>query len=156
TSIAANALPASLNEIWKGGTGNRLLHVDLANRVMYYSVGDINTYGTYGIDDICINSQGVYRIITRTRQGYKLSFIRNVKPQSFELSICQDFAATKEELRKRDETYCGGFNVMTWYYKDDPERIYLPVSGATLVPSEKRKLDRKVDSINSNNVIRNV
>ncbi|OQP57788.1 hypothetical protein A3860_09180 [Niastella vici] len=152
TSIAASALPASLNEIWKGSTStiNRFLQIDLANKVMYYSTGDINTYGTYGFDEVCFNGNGVYRIITHTRQGYKLFFIRNVKPQSFELSVCQDFAATKEELRKRDESYCDRFNTMGLFYPNDPELIYLPVSGYTLVPSEKRKLDRKVDSIYGN------
>jgi len=146
TTIAASALPASLNEIWKGGTSNRLLQIDLAERAMYYSVGDINTYGTYGIDEICLNGQGVYRIITHTNKGYKLFFIRNVKPQSFELSVCQNFAATKDELRRRDETYCDRFNTMSLFYQNDPGLIFLPVSGTTLAPSEKSKLDRKVDS----------
>ncbi len=149
TPVSIAALPKSLVEIWHGGTSNRLLNINLAKRVMYYSVNDEITYGTYNIDEICLTKNSVYKIITKTQQGYKLFFIRNIKAQSFELSVCQNFVPTKAELENKDETYCDRFNVMIWYYLKDVNRIFLPVSGSSLVSSEKQKLDKKADSINN-------
>ena len=151
TPVTLAALPKSLSEIWHGGTSNRLLNINLDKRVMYYSVNNTKTYGTYGMDDICLTPSGVYKIITRTGSGYKLFFIKNIKQQSFELSVCQDFAKTKEELQSRDETYCDKFNAMTLYYENDASRIYLPVGTANLVPGQKRKLDDVQSTINRMN-----
>lgn len=151
TPVTIAALPKSLNEIWHGGASNRLLNMNLDKRVMYYSVSDTKTYGTYGIDNICLTSSGVYKIITRTNAGYKLFFIKNIKQQSFEISVCQDFAGTKEELQSRDETYCDKFNTMTLYYENDASRIYLPVDAPNLVPGQKRKLDSRQSGINRTN-----
>ncbi len=151
TPVTIAALPKFLNEIWHGGTSNRLLNMNLDKRVMYYSVNNTKAYGTYGIDDICLTPSGTYKIITRTGSGYKLFFIKNVKQQSFELSVCQDFVQTKEELQDRDETYCDRFNTMTLYYENDASRIYLPVDAANLVPGQKRKLDDRQSVINRMN-----
>lgn len=149
TPLTASALPQQLNEIWHGGTSNRLININLSKNVMYYSVNDTKTFGTYGIDEICMAKSGAYKIITKTNQGYKLFFIKNVSSQSFELSVCQNFVQSKAELVNKDESNCDRFNTMTWYYENDPNKIFLPVISGSLVISEKRKLDKKADSINS-------
>lgn len=148
TPVAITALPKSLNEIWHGGNSNRLININLAKKVMYYSVNDTKTFGTYGIEDICFTKNGAYKIITKTNQGYKLSFIRNVKPQSFELSICQNFVQTKAELENKDESYCDRFNLMSFYYERNRSRIYLPVTATKLQPAESAKIRLIADSFN--------
>jgi hypothetical protein len=117
--------------------------------VLYYAVNDTRTYGTYVIEEICLTPSDVYKIITRTNQGYKLFFIKNVKPRSFELSVCQDFSRSKAELTSKDESYCDKFNTMNWYYENDANRVFLPIGGNVLTASEKRKLDDK--TANNNN-----
>ncbi|MEP7107627.1 MAG: hypothetical protein ABI760_06580 [Ferruginibacter sp.] len=145
--LAITALPQSLNEIWHGGTSNRLLTINLSQRMMYYSVNELKTGDNYTIGDICLTRNGAFKIITKTKLGYKLYFIRNVKAQSFELSVCQDFAQSKDELENKDESYCDRFNTMSWYYATDNSKIYLPVSGNTLAVTEKTKLDRIKDPL---------
>ena len=39
-TIAINAIQQSLNEIWHGGTSNRLINIDLPKKIIYYSTGD--------------------------------------------------------------------------------------------------------------------
>jgi len=147
TPLAISALPQYLSEIWHGGTSNRLININLSKKVMYYSVNDTKTFGTYNIDEICLTKDGAYKIITKSKQGYKLFFIRNANRQSFELSVCQNFVQSKTELENKDESYCDKFNKMTLYYTTDPAKIFLPVSGSTLVASEKTKLDKIDETI---------
>ncbi|MEP6846057.1 MAG: hypothetical protein ABI861_08635, partial [Panacibacter sp.] len=78
---------------------------------------------------------------------YKLFFIRNITKQSFELSVCQDFYKTKQELSIKTEANCDRFNTMTWYYENNRANIYLPVLSSNLKASEKSKLDKKSDSL---------
>ncbi len=149
TPLTVSALPRQLNEIWHGGTSNRLININLSKNVMYYAVNETSTFVIYGIDEICLTKSGTYKIITNTKQGYKLFFIKNVSSKSFDLSVCQNFVQSKAELQNKEESYCDRFNTMTWYYENDPNRIFLPVMSGTLATSEKRKLDRKSDSINN-------
>ncbi|WP_153797955.1 hypothetical protein [Foetidibacter luteolus] len=142
TQLAINALPASLNEIWHGGTSNRLVNINLQQRRIYYSTGDVSTYGTYNISEICF-SRNMYKITIRTSQGYRLCFVRNVTAQSFELSVCQNPYTTKAEADNVTEANCDRFNRMTWYYPANNNVIYLPVSGTTLAPSENNKFQDK-------------
>ena len=142
TPLAITALSPSLNEIWHGGTANRLININLSKNVLYYSVNDTKTFGTYGIDEICLTKDGAYKIITKSNQGYKLFFIRNVNRKSFELSVCQNFVQSKAELENKDESFCGAFFKMTLFYETDPAKIFIPVSGSILAVSEKGKLDK--------------
>ena len=155
TVIPVSALPAPLNEIWKGGTSNRLLNINLQQRILYYSTGDVNTYGTYRINEICLAANGTYKIITQTSQGYKLFFIRNISAQSFELSVCQDFYRTKEELAAKTEANCDRFNRMVWYYESNTSNltVYLPASPTQSDPvgNEMKKFISIVEGDNNNN-----
>ncbi len=141
TPLAVTALPQALNEIWHGGTSNRLININLAQKVIYYSVNDTKTYGTYSINEICLKEDGVYKIITQTNQGYKLFFIKNVTNQSFDLSVCQDFVSSKAELANKDESYCDHFNTMALYYQNNISVVYLPVKGITLERQELNKFN---------------
>ncbi len=127
--IAANALPASLNEIWSGGTSNRLINIIPSKRIIYYSTDDKKTYGTYRIQEICSNAKGLYRIITNAGNGYQDFLIRNVNAASFELSICQNRYKTIEEARSVNESYCDHFNVMRVYYETDNSKAFLSRGG---------------------------
>jgi hypothetical protein len=148
TPLAVSALPESLTEIWVGGTSRRFINVNIAQRLIYYSNDNGRTFTKYRINDVCLAASGAYRVIVGDNaKRYKLVFFKNVKQQSFELSICEGFAKTMQELQDKDETYCDRFNVMRWYYEDIPGRIYLPVNGASLAAGEKQKLDRKTDSL---------
>lgn len=97
-TISISSLPASLNEIWKGKTSNRLATIDLSKRLIYYSTGDKSTYGTYVIDEICRTNTGSYKIITTANNQYKIFFFRVSDAQSFDLSVCEDFLIPKNRL----------------------------------------------------------
>lgn len=150
TPVNATALPKSLYEIWHGGTSNRLININLAKNVIYYSVNDTKTYGTYAIDEICLSTDGVYKITTRTNQGYKLFFIKNVSQQSFDLSVCQNFVRTKTELEGKDESYCDRFNTMSLYYLNNPAVVYLPVSDDNLANAELSKFNTILNNYKNN------
>ncbi|MDB5148087.1 MAG: hypothetical protein JWQ57_2107 [Mucilaginibacter sp.] len=139
-------LPQSVNEIWHGGTSNRLLNINLAKHVLYYSVNSTTTYGTYSIYEVSQTKNGVYKIITKSNEGYKLFFIRNVALQSFDLSVCQDFVQTKAELDSKDESYCDKFNTMTLYYPNNQNIVYLPVSGNILFTNEQTKFQQLINN----------
>jgi hypothetical protein len=142
-------LPASLNEIWTGRTGNRLLHADINNRLLWYSTNDKNTFGTYHIEEVYSNNSGTYKIIASGNNQYKLTMLRNIRPTSFEMAVCQDFVATKEELISKDEAGCGNYDRMSLYYERNAAVIYLPVTATDLVSTEKVKMDRKADTLNN-------
>ncbi|MEP7230813.1 MAG: acyl carrier protein [Ginsengibacter sp.] len=150
--IAANALPESLNEIWSGGTSNRLINIIPVKKLIYYSTGDKKTYGTYRIQEICSNAKGLYRIITNAGNGYQDFLIRNVNATSFELSICQNRYQTIEEARSVDESYCDHFNVMRVYYETDNSKAFLNQQGK-LQASQMDKLKKVVYVRNANMIL---
>lgn len=128
-NIAANALPASLNEIWSGGTSNRLINIIPNRKMIYYSTGDKKTYGTYRIEEICLNANGMYKIITNAGNGYQDFLVKNVNASSFELSVCQNRYKTIQEARAVDESFCDHFNVMRIYYENDKTKAFLNQPG---------------------------
>lgn len=137
------SLPPALNEIWQGGTSNRLISIDIPHHVIYYSVGDVNTYGSYTIDEVDTiksNAGNVYKVITKTKEGYKLFFMKNLKPGAFDLSVCQNFVISKAILQNKDTSYCDHSNTMHWYYQNDKTKIFYPVADGSLVRSEVSKL----------------
>ncbi|MBD0352271.1 MAG: hypothetical protein ICV65_14055, partial [Flavisolibacter sp.] len=139
-------LNSSLTEIWHGGTSNRLITINPP--MIYYSTGDKRTYGTYRIDEVLRNASGIYKIITRADQQYAVFLIRNVQPNSFELSVCQNRYNTKEEARAIDESYCDRFNQMTPYYENDPAKVFLPVNANNaLEASNQQKVKKLNDAI---------
>ena len=137
------ALPSSLNEIWSGGTSNRLINILPGKKLIYYSTGDKKTYGTYRIEEICLNTDGMYRIITNAGNGYQDFFIKNVKSASFELSICQNRYNSLQEARAVNESYCDHFNEMKAYYESDNAKAFLSQQGK-LLPVQLNKLKNYV------------
>ncbi|MEP7253333.1 MAG: hypothetical protein ABI683_13160, partial [Ginsengibacter sp.] len=137
------ALPSSLNEIWLGGTSNRLINILPGKKLIYYSTGDKKTYGTYRIEEICLNTNGLYRIVTNTGNGYQDFFIKNVSASSFELSICQNRYNTLQEARAVNESYCDHFNTMKVYYESDNTKAFLSQHGK-LLPVQLNKLKNYV------------
>jgi hypothetical protein len=107
---------------------------------MYYSVNETKTFGTYRIDEICLDSNGVYKIITRADNQFQVFLLKNIQSSSFELSVCQNRYNTKEEARAIDESYCDKFNTMKLYYESNKSRIYLPVRPVNLLPAEAAKI----------------
>ena len=148
TTIMASSLPKTLNEIWHGGTSNRLININIAQQVMYYSVNDTKTFGTYRIDEICLDNKRVYKIITRADRQYQVFLLKNIQPSSFELSVCQNRYNTKEEAKAIDESYCDRFNVMRFYYENDNSKIYFPAGATGMLPSESAKIAGVVDTVN--------
>jgi hypothetical protein len=145
---SAVAVPKILNEIWHGGTSNRLININLAQQIIYYSVNDTKTFGTYRIDEICLGSNGIYKVITRAGNQYQVFLLSNIQSSSFELSVCQNRYNTKEEARAIDETYCDKFNAMRFYYENDKSKIYLPVRSVGLLSAEAAKIRMIADSFN--------
>ena len=125
------SLPASLNEIWHGS--NEFVNVNLPQRIIYYSGSNKEKYGAYYIGEID-STTGIYKIAVKAEQGEKLFLIKNVKPQSFELSVCED------SLGKD----CKSFNKMSLYYETNPSVIYLPNNPEAddLEESQKTKLTK--------------
>ena len=109
-----------MNEIWHGGTSNRLININTSQNVIYYSTGVANSYGTYAIDEVLRNGAGLYKIIAKTNGGYKVFFAKNVSQQSYDFSVCQSVYKTKEEIRNLDTSYCDHFNRMSLYYENNP------------------------------------
>ncbi len=152
SNIAANALPATLNEIWSGGTSNRLINIIPNRKLMYYSTGGKKTYGTYRIEEICLNTDGMYRIITNAGNGYQDFLIKNVKPSSFELSVCQNRYQTIAEARSVNESYCDHFNVMRAFYENDDSKAFLNQQGK-LQTVQLDKLKKVVYVRNANMIL---
>ena len=146
------ALPALLNEIWSGGTNNRLINILPAKKLIYYSTGDKKTYGTYRIEEICLNTSGMYRIITNTDNGYQDFFIKNAQPSSFELSICQNRYNSLQEARAVNESYCDHFNEMKFYYENDNAKAFLSQQGKLQV-GQIDKLKKVVYVRNANMIL---
>ncbi|RYF86743.1 MAG: leucine-rich repeat domain-containing protein [Chitinophagaceae bacterium] len=139
-----------LNEIWRGGTSSRL--VTFSAPLLYYSTGTKQTFGTYRIDEVWDNSNGTYRIITRTNPQYQVFFVRNIQRNSFELSVCQNRYNTKEEARAIDESYCDRFNTMTLYYEKDDAKIFLPLNAKSkLETTNQQKLSKLQARLNELN-----
>jgi N-acetylmuramoyl-L-alanine amidase len=134
-------LPQSLNEIWHGGTSNRLININLAKTTLYYSTGDKKTYGTYRIDET-MNTGKLTRIITRAGNEYQVFFLRNIQAYSFELSVCQNRYKSKAEARLINESYCDKFNRMTLHYEQDSSKIFLPFNPAMMEAGNRQKIDR--------------
>ena len=145
-NIAANALPASLNEIWSGGTSRRLINIMPNKKLIYYSTGDKKTYGTYRIEEICLNTKGMYRIITNAGNGYQDFLIRNAGAASFELSVCQNRYNSLQEARSVDESYCDHFNVMHIFFEDDKTKAFINQQNGQLESSQLIKLKRIVNN----------
>ena len=129
SSIPVNSLSSSLNEIWKGKSSNRLVTLDLNQRVIYYSTGDKATYGTYRIDEICVSKSGSFKIITSANNQFKVFFLRNITTQSFELPLlaCQDFVDTKDKASSVLENSCNLYDNMSLYYERKASLIYIPM-----------------------------
>ena len=149
--IANNALPNSLHEIWEGETGDRLASIDRGKRVIYYSTGNKNTYDTYRIDEICMSNTGTYKIITTANNQYKVFFFRNITPQSFELSACQDFLDTKEEAISTQEDSCIDYETMGWYFERRGTIIYVPVDARSYTDEGKSGFRRINDYLRNGN-----
>lgn len=137
------SLPGSVNEIWHGGTSNRLVNIDLKRNVIYYSTGDPKTYGSYAIYNVCLTRTGAYKITTKANGGFNVFFIKNVKANSFDFSVCETIRnRTVKEIEAMDETSCNNFNTMTLYYEPDKDKVFYPVqSNAPLIKSEQDKLN---------------
>jgi N-acetylmuramoyl-L-alanine amidase len=145
--ISKKALPKSLGEIWRGGTSNRLINIDLSKQIIYYSTGDKRTYGTYYFVESFLNENGSYRVVTRADKQYQVFFFKNVSASSFELSVCQNRYNTVQEARTIGESYCDRFNRMSLYYENDPRKIFLPVYGNNIEKSNQAKIDIINDSL---------
>lgn len=146
-TIAISALPQNLNEIWHGGTSNRLINIDLPKKVIYYSTGDKKTFGTYQMDEACFTN-GTYRIITKANSQYQVFLFRDAQPSSFELSVCQNRYNTKAEAQAINESYCDRFNKMSWYYEANADLVFVPKDARSYVATERRKAFAILDSIN--------
>jgi CheY-like chemotaxis protein len=123
------ALPSSLTEIWHSKVNNFLLTFNVNKHIMYYSIQEKNNYGTYNIEEVFLKN-GVFKIITKAKQGYKLFFVKNIKSDSYSFSVCGDFFKTKQEIYPLDELYCNDFYKMTYLhqYSSEPNRICLPLN----------------------------
>ncbi|MFT3824259.1 MAG: hypothetical protein QM731_10075 [Chitinophagaceae bacterium] len=137
--VAIGAMSRNLQEIWKGGTSNRLCRVDLDQQLIYYSTGDKNTYGTYRITEVCAVN-GVYRVITKATTDYKIFFIRNISSDGFDLSMCQNNYTLAQAQNIRDTSYCDHFNRMRLYYEEDSIRTYVPYDAKNYTPTQKDKI----------------
>lgn len=138
-SVSRVPFDSRLNEIWHGGTSNRLITFNYPS--IYYSTGDKKTFGTYRITDVWKMKGNVFKIITQAYPQYAVFFIRNVQPNSFELSFCQNRYATIEEAQAITESNCDHFNTMTPYYEVDNNKAFLPLlAGKALESSNAAKL----------------
>ncbi|MBS1663625.1 MAG: hypothetical protein JST68_21460 [Bacteroidetes bacterium] len=143
--LKSASLPPQLNEIWHGGTSNRLLTIDLRARLIYYSINNPRQYTTFRIESICGMGSNSFKVICRERddtsKGHKPFFIKNVTDSAFDFSVCQDYYLNVADVRRMDTSYCDKFNRMTHYYRDSGLAIFLPgYLGARLDRSQKAKL----------------
>jgi len=145
------SLPPGLTEIWKGGTSNRLINIDVEKQTIYYSTGDKKTYGRYRIEEVCKSEdEDTYRVITRAGNQYKVFFIKDINRSSgFSLSVCQNPYNTVIEARNVLEANCDRFNNMRLYYENDPGKIFLPAGLNILERQNQQKLNSIQDSMNS-------
>jgi hypothetical protein len=129
TAFTPTSLPNNLSEIWQGGSSNRFINIDLSQQVVYYSVSDTKTFGTYHIDQVLGNNAGVYKLILGAgRQGSRVFFIKNVHSNSFDLSVCANFYLRLDQAQLVDTANCDHFNTMRLYYDINGVRIYLPAN----------------------------
>ncbi len=140
-SSAATCTPVSLpNTIygtWEGALNNRTIDFNLAGRFIKYNTGGNNTFGLYSINEVCLQKNGLYRVITSTTSGYKLFFVKNLAGESFDLAVCPVFYKTKEELSTLSDEVCGVYDRMKKQQAVIKKETDTPVSTTpkdTLVP----------------------
>ncbi len=136
---AVAVLPAYLNEIWVGKTNNRLLNINLNTRMIYYSTGAADTWGTSRIENVLRTSDGGYRIVANVYPGYMVFFLKNVSKSSFRLAFCQQRYDTRTDALIASEN-CSTYDDMRLYYEQNRDRIYLPAvlnTGDRAVPVAK-------------------
>ena len=146
SNLPLNALPQSLTEIWEGKTNRRLIVIDLNRKIIYYSTGDKNSYGTYGIDEVCLGSDGVYKFITSAGNQYQVFLLKNIRAGSFELASCQSRFNTKEEALNIDVAICDAFNMMNLYFENDPIKIFFNYRSTNIAVNQKSKTQRFIKS----------
>ncbi len=145
SSIALNALPASLSEIWSGNSNNRFIRIEIARKTIYYSTGSKNTYGRYSIQSACeVNNN--YKLIVKGDKIFRVFYMRNIQASSFELSLCQQEFKSQAEAEAIDA--CDAFNRMSLYYQTDPNVIYVPLNTRSYTRSETAKINSLMKSDN--------
>lgn len=138
TRISIDQLPASLNEIWQGGSSNRFLKINLATKYIHYAVGDPNSASVFGIGEVYRRGNNNYKLLAPLRNGFRVMFLRNVTAQGFEYSFCEN-SYKPGEVASLDESFCDQFNTMKLYYPSSRQRIYVPVDGKNYESSEAQK-----------------
>lgn len=141
-----------LNEIWHGGTSNRLIAINFPT--IYYSTGDKKTYGTYRITEVWQMKDNVFKIITQAYPQYAVFFVRNVRSNGFELSVCQNRYNTKEEAQAITDANCDHFNSKTLYYENDNSKIFLPMLASENMESSNTAKFRQVFSQHPRGLLR--
>ncbi len=142
TKLSLTDIPASLREIWKGESANRLAFIDLPNNRLYYSTQGKGTYGTYRIIAFYRNNDNYQLVTAGDAKQFRTFYLRNITPSSFEFAVCP-MSYTENINDSKDTVVCGGFERMTYYYERNPINIYLPLVSGEMVASELSKL-RKV------------
>lgn len=150
TVMPVNSLPASLTEIWKGETNNRYMVCDLNKKLIYYSTGNKLTYGTYGIVEVCLGNDGIFKFITRAGNQFQIFLLRNIKANSFELAACQQRVNSKEEAINLNISSCDAFNKMTLYFENDPSKIYFNYRSNSFGANQNAKLKKLIGKDNKN------
>ncbi len=157
TPISANAMPATLTEIWRSEANSRMMNIDLSSNIIYYGTGDKAAYNAYEISEVCLLKSGAYKIVCKTNNGYSFFIVRNINALNFELAVCPQNFATPNELQGVDESFCGSFYRMSLYYDNVRSQIYLPVKSGSLPISEQAKLsllEEQVIKLSKENTIR--
>ena len=144
SSVSLATLPSEVSEIWRGRTNNRLVNIDLRNKIIYYSTGSKATYGTYRIEEICLRNS-IYKMITRANNEYQV-FLLSISSgpsgsvRSISLGLCPERISSVGIARSVNESACNNPEEMTLYYENDNSKIFLTYPNSRIPSSQNRKI----------------
>lgn len=114
-AMSVPALPASIKEIWGGTASNRLMTIDPTSRLLWYSTGDPQTYGTYRIEQASKKGNS-FRLILSGDKQYRVVFMQNIRAGSFQACMVEASFSSVAQAAELDLSACKRMERMTEYY----------------------------------------
>lgn len=141
-------LPAYVQEIWQAQKPEFLLRIDLDAGWLYTTTQDKGDYDGFTILQTYSRSDGTYKMVCQQSNRYYQFYLKNLTSQSFEISDCQAEYKSAQEALNADQRICSQFVRVSLYYKNDPQKIFLPVDNKTYTAAESSKINKYLETLN--------
>lgn len=141
-------LPAYVQEIWQAQNSNNLLRIDLDDGRFYSTTQDKGDYDGSTIFQTYARGDGTYKMICQQGNRYYQYYLKNLSRQSFEFSLCQAEYTSAQEALRADQRGCEQFVRLNLYYKNDEQKIFLPLDYKTYDASQTQKINSYLGTTN--------